>query len=84
MGTLTYSAMMIALFIIAAFVFGYFETPVVSLKKGLDRLDQGMKNLSNKIVLPLPKKTNDPLTIGLSEQGDSKSSKDLKIFVHEY
>ena len=87
MGTVTYAALMVIIFIIGALIFGYFETPVITLQKGLNSLDKGMKNLRNIKVLSLSKKNDKSLTVGLPQSvntNKSEGSDDLKIYVHEY
>ncbi|PBQ31087.1 hypothetical protein CNR22_04665 [Sphingobacteriaceae bacterium] len=87
MSTLAYAAVLVLLFIIGAFIFGYLEATSRTLKNGFTSLDKGIKSLRNIKILTLHKKSNKVITIGLSESGSpigKNGSDDLKIYVHEY
>jgi hypothetical protein len=87
MGTITYGASLVILFIVAAFIFGYFETPRRALTKGLSGLGKSVRKLRNIKVVTLNKRNNKSLTVGLPETNSShktNNSDNMRVYVHEY
>jgi len=87
MGTITYAALLVVLFITGTFIFTYFESAQRTVKRGLRNLDRNVKRLGNIKVLTLNKKNNKSLTVGMSENtkpSQTNNSDAMRIYVHEY
>jgi len=85
MGPITYSIILLLVFLAGIFVFTYFETPRKTLDRGIRSFNKGMKKMKIHI-LNVNKSANKPLILPGENKRSVKGDDELevRVYVHEY